>query len=163
VRILRSCRRGQARLIEAALAALVLFVGLSLVSFLVGPMNTLVIEPRGELEKRAYNTLYRLSNAGVYEETIMSGDPYSEDSLKSAISRLLSPHVHYNLTIYNATQVDPISVNMEKIVTVTNLEEGSPVSSEDLFVVCVRAPYTTRSGSVLVFTLALGSMGQGEE
>lgn len=163
MRILRSCRRGQARLIEAALAALVLFVGLSLVSYLVGPMNTLVIEPRGELEKRAYNTLYRLSNAGVYEETIMSDDPYSEENLKNAIGRLLSPHVHYNLTIYNVTQVDPISVNIEKIATITNLEEGSPASSGDLFVVCVRAPYTTDSGSILIFSLALGSMGQGEE
>lgn len=160
MRTLLRCRSGQGRLIETAIAALVLFVGLGFVSYLVGPMNTLVIEPRGELEKRAYNVLYRLSKAGVYESTIMSGDPYWEKNLEAALVRLLSSHVHYNLTVYNATQVDPISAHLEKMATITNLDEASLASSQDLFVACVRAPYTTRSGSVLVFSLALGSMGQ---
>lgn len=161
MRTLLRCRCGQGRLIETAIAALILFVGLGFVSYLVGPMNLLVVEPRGQLEKRAYNVLYRLSQAGAYEETIMSGDPNWPKNLKATISRLLSSNEHFNLTIYNATQVDPISVHLEKLGTITNLDEGSGPYPEDLFVTSVQASYTTRSGSVLVLSLALGSTGQG--
>lgn len=161
MRNLLRCRSGQGRLIETAIAALILFVGLGFVSYLVSPMNLLVIEPRGELEKQGYNVLYRLSRAGVYETTIMSGDPYGQKNLKATIERLLSSNVHYNLTVYNATQVDPISARLQKLATITNLDEGSPANSEDLFVSCVRTSYTTRSGWILVLSLALGTKGQG--
>ncbi len=162
MRTLPRCRRGQGRLIETALAALVLFVGLGFVSHLVGPMNTLVVEPRGELERQAYAVLYRLCRARVFERTFVIGDPYWENNVKAVIMRLLPPLLHYNLTVYNATQVDQISAYLEPIASITNLQEGGPAHSQDLIVVSVRAPYTTSSGSVLVLNLALAGMGQVE-
>jgi hypothetical protein len=93
-------RKGQFRIVEAAISAMIIFVALAAVSQFTR-MPRLIMTGRSEsLRATAYNTLYRLADTGILDGTLGVGNPDWERNLKIVLDTLLPSTVYYNLTVY---------------------------------------------------------------
>lgn len=97
----RRARRGQFRIIEAAISAIIIFVTLVAVNQFTRIPRLIMTGRSGSLRTIAYNTLYRLADTGVLENTLVIGTADWEGNLKIVLDTLLPSTVYFNLTVYS--------------------------------------------------------------
>ncbi len=149
-------KRGQFRIIEALLAALVLFTIFTASIFLTTTSRIHVLQERSDLDRTGHNILLRLVESGVVESTLETV-PTFEPVLKTALTRTLPPLTYYSLKVYRAdTNVIPSFIQVGTDVTNSPpdaLQKASEVSSSSFM-------YTSSaSGQIYYFVLTLAKAG----
>ena len=93
-------RRGQFRILEAVISAMIIFVALAAISQFTRMPRLIMTGRSGSLRAIAFNTLYSLADTGILESTVGIGSPDWERNLKIVLDTLLPSTVYYNLTVY---------------------------------------------------------------
>jgi hypothetical protein len=96
----RRDRAGQVRIIEAALAAIIMLAALTTVNQFIRNPRLIMASRSGPLRSIAYNALYRLDDTGVLDNTLGKGEVNWESDIKIVLATLLPSTVYYNLTVY---------------------------------------------------------------
>jgi hypothetical protein len=113
-------RRGQFRIIEAAISAVIIFITLVAVNQFMRIPRLIMTGRSGSLRAIAYNTLYRLADTGVLENTLVIGSTDWEGNLKIVLDTLLPSTVYFNLTVYafsNAEQPTSFSIYNKQMIS----------------------------------------------
>jgi len=96
-------KRGQARIIEVMLAAIVMTITLVTIMNLTTPLRSIYLRETSDLRRVAYNILNDFGDARVYENIIIKGNLTGrlwEDELILFISVNLPPQVIFNMDVY---------------------------------------------------------------
>lgn len=94
-------RRGQFRIIEAALSAIIIFITLVTINQFTRIPRLIMTGRSGSLRTTAYNTLYRLVDTGILENTLGIGSADWEGNLKIVLDSLLPTTVYFNMTVHS--------------------------------------------------------------
>ncbi|MEM3666946.1 MAG: hypothetical protein QW222_07705 [Candidatus Bathyarchaeia archaeon] len=94
--------RGQSRILEAVIAAVIIFIVFSVSIFLVQTSNVKVSQEKADLDRLGYNVLHEIVESGSIEATLEE-DVLGGEYLKTLIHRSLPSSIYFNLTIYNCT------------------------------------------------------------
>jgi len=116
----RRARRGQFRIIEAAISAIIIFVTLVAVNQFTRIPRLIMTGRSGSLRTIAYNTLYRLADTGVLENTVVLGTTDWEGNLKIVLDTLLPSTVYFNLTVYSLSNTAPTSFSVYNREMISN-------------------------------------------
>lgn len=149
---LSGSRRGQSRILEAVVAAAVIFIVFSVSSFLVRASDIRVLQERGDLDRLGYNVLHRLVESGAYGEIMEragSQPELAELHLKEVLQRALPQSIYFNLTI---TQCDGLTL-MTLPINPRNIH-GDTIPNQ-LEVSSTSLIYTSRDGRIYLLTLTL--------
>jgi len=162
-RLIRS-RRGQSRILEAVIAAVIIFIVFSVSLYLIRASDVQVQQQRADLDRLGYNVLHTLVESGSIDQTLeqYTGDAgwIGETYLKSSIQNALPPSMYFNLTIYKCTGsltgawFDPSSTH-----AVTNAPDGA--FSQALEVSSTSLTYTSKNGNIYYLVLVLARAGGG--
>jgi hypothetical protein len=152
---------GQSRILEAVIAASIIFVVFSVSSFLVRASDIRVLQERADLDRIGYNTLHKLVESGAFEEILMMAESQPETAglqLKSTLHRSLPQDIFFNLTIYRC-DVEGANININPLNIVVNNMPNE--SSRPLEVSSTSLTYTSRNGEIYLLTLILTRAGGG--
>lgn len=154
----KRARRGQLRVIEAVLAASIIFVVFSATTFLIYPSRIWVLSEKTDLTVLGYNLLHQMVESGVIEETVEGNETLSGPHLKTVIRGFLPSMTYFELTIFKCVEdEDGVSVILQRTgEPISNaphetFEMSAEVSSTSTF-------YTSKSGNIyyLLFVMARG-------
>ena len=154
---------GQARILEAIIAAVIIFIVFSVATFLVQTSDVRVLQERSDLDRLGYNVLNNLMESGTVE-TIETSSAYQIATqrdlyLRTAVQSLLPVNIYFNLTLFNCTDM----TTYVQLRTVTNnvanalpilFANSTEVSSTDMI-------YTSKNGNVYHAILLLARAGGG--
>lgn len=145
-------RRGQSRILEAVVAAAIIFMVFSVSSFLLRASDVRVLQERGDLDRLGYNVLQRLLESGAFGEIMGRYDSQPELAelhLKDALQRALPKSIYFNMTI---AQCDGLTLTTLPI-NPRNIHGES--ASNQLEVSSTSLIYTSRDGRIYLLTLIL--------
>lgn len=131
--------KGQVRMFEAVIAAIIIFSVFSASIFLMYPSRTWVLHEKEDLDRLGYNVLHSLIETDAMESVLTESSGNAAYRLKMLIEEAISPSIYYNLTIFRCEN------NLEEpIVSVSNISPNKfgklPEKSS------TKAIYTSRSG-----------------
>ena len=154
-------RRGQARILEAVVAAMIIFIVFSGATFLIRSSDVKVAQEKGDLDRLGYNVLSQIVENKVLENTLERNINPSVN-LTAFLQRSLPSSTFFNLAIskYNSTEswgrFDPPKVNANNTLDQNVFTNSLEVSSTQVL-------YTSENGNiyslVLVLTRAWGRVG----
>lgn len=150
---MRRANAGIARILEAIVAATIIFIAFTAASFFVSDSKTAVAQDRTDLDRIGYNTLSKLTESGTIEATIEK-TPAATDELRSFIRNSLPQTMIFNLTV---TRNSPT----EKTWTVSNLMDTDESLSKSMAVSSTPMMYTSKGSSIYYLVLVLANPGQG--
>jgi len=154
-------RRGQFRIIEAALSAIIIFITLVTINQFTRIPRLIMTGRSGSLRTTAYNTLYRLADTGILENTLGIGSPDWEGNLKIVLDSLLPTTVYFNMTVYafpNAAQPTYYVAYNKRVISNSISQEaftGTPEISSAEFL------YVARNSKFYYIRLQLAEGGVG--
>lgn len=170
MRRLRAARKGQSRLIEAILAAVIIFVVFSVAVYLVTSAKLWTVYERGDLDRAGYNLLHTMAESRVIDQVVEGQN--TTTPLFTVVHRFLPPMTYFNLTIYNITAAqgdpnDPANVTMK--MDPIKAQGGATISNADSADSFTRSSevssttfiYTSRRGSIYYIVLVLARGGEG--
>lgn len=154
-------RRGQSRILEAVIAAVIIFLVFSVSLFLVKYSDVKVLQERADLDRLGYNVLHELSEARVIEETIENNNLENpEGPIKALLQQLLPFATYFNLTVYEAFDNAEGEVLVPPKVAVTVSNAASDVFTNSLEVSSTSTVYTSRKGNIYFISLILVRGGE---
>lgn len=98
-----SSRFGQARIIEAVMASILIFIVFTAAFYMLFSSEKFFRQEAVDLNRLAYNVLHLIAESGVIEEAIEGG---SEMKLMNLLQSLLPQGIYFNLTIYKRDDLD---------------------------------------------------------
>ncbi|MDI9619628.1 MAG: hypothetical protein QFX33_02225 [Candidatus Nezhaarchaeota archaeon] len=137
--------RGQARIIEAVIALILILTVFSASFFMIFSSQSTFRQEAVDLNRLAYNTLHRLAESKAIEETVENG---RLEQLGGILQEILPRGVSFQLAIYN------VSGNKKLLGIVGRVQGSGEVASATV-------TYTSRSGNIYSLTLQLARTGQG--
>jgi len=148
-------RRGQSRILEAAIAAVIISIVFSVSTFLIRSSDVRVLQERADLDRLGYNVLHKIVESGVIEKTLETGLAKDVAMLKPTVQRSLPPAICYDLRIFDCTE-DGSWVQLTKLISFSNTSEDTFANS--LEVSSTSIVYTSQKGNIyhLVLLLARG-------
>jgi hypothetical protein len=157
-KLLRS-RKGQSRILEAVVAAAIIFTVFAVSLYLVSVSNVKVLQERADLDRLGYNTLHRLVESGTIESTIERR--LQADFVRTIIQKSLPSETYFNLTIFICSDQGSW-VKLEphpSYPPITNAPEEAfanllEVSSTSMI-------YTSKKGNIYQLVLVLARAGGG--
>jgi hypothetical protein len=157
-------RRGQSRILEAVIAAVVIFVVFSVSIYLLQP-SVQVLNEKSDLDRLGYNVLHTLVESETIEKTLeldsLSAAPY----LKTVIQRSLPSAIYFNLTIFNCTET-VISPAIElKLLSLDINNTSADSFTKSIEVSSTNIIYTSKQGNIYYLVLMLarpGGAGEGQ-
>jgi len=152
-------RKGQSRILEATIAAVIIFIVFSVSMFLIRTSDVKVLQERVDLDRLGYNALHRLVESGTIEETLETYGPgFREVYLKTVVQKSLLSITYFNLTIFNCTDKGSW-VELKPLASVSNTSADSFANS--LEVSSTSVIYTSKKGNIYHFVLVLARAGGG--
>jgi hypothetical protein len=154
---------GQARILEAVVAATIVFLVFSASSILINGSRVTATQERADLNTLGYNVLSRLIEAGTIEATIeKASPPLTQTSLevielKASLQNSLPSSMFFSITITNNTKTDDGSQTANQQLTVGNAEAASFSASTDIS--STPLIYTSKSGNNYFIVLVLANVG----
>lgn len=152
--------KGQARILEAVVAALLIFIVFTGSSFLVNRLDTTSTQERTDLDRLGYNVLSKLTESRTIEATIennATSQIMRQIELKNFIRSAVPSSMLFSLDITeygrNETWVMPLSV-----MTISNADGVS--FSNSLTISSTPTLYTSKNGNIYYLVLILAS-GKG--
>lgn len=142
-------RRGQSRILEAVIAASIIFMVFSVSSFLVRASDIRVLQERTDLDRLGYNILHRIVESGAFEDIIQQNN--AGLLLNCILQRSLPQDVFFNLTIHKCPSMNPL-------ITTSNITQESLSSLE---IASTSLIYTSREGEIYFLNIILTRAGGG--
>lgn len=126
---LQKAHRGQARILEAVIAAVIIFIVFSVAIFLIRASETRVLQERADLDRLGYNVLHTLAESGTLEATIETDEGVS--NLMTVVQRSLPSQTYFKLTIFNCEEnpYDKTLVELDPTITISNTPADSFANS----------------------------------
>ena len=158
---LRRDRRGQMRIAEAILAAILIFSAFIIASSLSTPYRVWLSKERSELEGQGFSILNMMATNGILEEVLQSR-PYAwEQRIRVLLLALLPSDVNFDLTVYSVDlNANPSDTAFVKVNTSPITNYGSEnLIDEALAVVTDKYPYTSESNTYYMLILSLSRGG----
>jgi len=148
--VVEACK-GQARIFEAVIASVVVFLAFSTASYLIYASESILAQEAVDLNRLSYNVLHRIVESGVIEETVEEDLQNGVSHLKIVVQGLLPAGVYFNLTIYNCTGslTQPYSGSLN----IGNAPTGVFAESEE--VISTSTMYTSKRGNIYYLVLKL--------
>lgn len=154
--------RGQARILEAIVAATIIFVAFSASSFFINYSNqTTSTQEKTTLNRLGYNVLSRLTESGTIEATIENQPEPLLNQLRASLQQSLPTSIFFKLTITSYAQ-PPASngwVTVGSQQAISNSEDDSflnlPQTSSTPMI------YTSKNGNIYQLVLILANAGEG--
>lgn len=140
---------GQARILEAVIAAILIFMTSSVAFFMLFSSERVFKQEVVDLNRLAHNVLHRLAESGIIDEALKDGEADTR-KLMSAIQSLLPHNVYFNLTI-NAVS-DP-----DKSISISNAPQNVFEGSGE--VASASITYTSKRGLIYQLNLKLTRIG----
>jgi len=156
-------KTGQARILEAVVAATIVFLVFSASSILINGSRVTATQERADLNILGHNVLSRVTEAGTIEATIeKASQPLTQTSLevielKASLQNSLPSSMFFSLTITNNTKSNDGSQTVNQQLTVGNAEAASFSASTD--VSSTPLIYTSKSGNIYFIVLVLANVG----
>lgn len=155
--MLLKSQRGQSRILEVVIAATIILMTFAAAYFLINVSNVKVLQEREDLDRLGYNTLHRLVESGVFEQTVEVR--LQADFLKTIIQKSLPPETYFNLTIF-------ICSDQGSIIKLEPHPSYPPMSNapKDTFINALETSsssiiYTSKSGKIYYVVLVLAKVG----
>lgn len=152
---LAKSRKGQMRILESVVAAMIVIILFSVSMFLVSTSNVRVLQEREDLDRIGYNVLNRLVESRTIDE-ILQIPTQREVYLKTTIQEALANTIYFNLTIYSCLDKGSY-ISLQPLISVTNTLDGS--LSNSLEVSSTNVIYTSENGSIYNVLLVLARAG----
>jgi len=156
---LLKARRGQSRILEAVIAAVIIFIVFSVSMFLIRASDVKVLQERADLDRLGYNTLHRLVESGTIEATVEKR--IDDVFVKTIIQKSLPSTTYFNLTIF-------ICSDQGSWIELEPHPSYPPISnvSEDAFAKSMEVSstnmiYTSKTGNIYQLVLVLARAGGG--
>jgi hypothetical protein len=135
--------KGQVRMFEAVIAAIIIFSVFSASIFLMYPSRTWVLHEKEDLDRLGYNILHSLIETDAIESVLTESGGNAAYKLKMLIEEIISPSIYYNLTIFKCEYNGGV-VTLRSNFNVSNISPDEfgrlPEKSSTM------AIYTSRSG-----------------
>lgn len=159
----RRSQQAQSRILEAVVAAVIIFIVFSAATFLISSSDIKVLQESADLDRLGYNVLDSVVESGTIEERLESDiDPtFVGTHIKTIIQKALPSTIYFSLTVFNCTdtgtwvelqQVDLPTANNTSTETLSQCKE---ISSTTLM-------YTSKRGNIYNLVLVLARSGDGE-
>jgi hypothetical protein len=151
---------GFSRILEAVIAAVILFIVFSVATFLIQTSDVKTVQERADLDRTGYNVLTSLVESGAIEKIETSSTLDVKNYLRTIIQSSLPPTVYFSFSISNCTEKGPyVAMQLVEGSDVTNcpselFANSAEVSSTDLV-------YTSKSGNVYGIVFLLTRAGAG--
>jgi hypothetical protein len=143
VKRILSADKGQVRMFEAVIAAIIIFSVFSASIFLMYPSRTWVLHEKEDLDRLGYNILHSLIETDAIESVLTESGGNAAYKLKMLIEEIISPSIYYNLTIFKCEYNGGV-VTLRSNFNVSNISPDEfgrlPEKSSTM------AIYTSRSG-----------------
>lgn len=161
---------GQARIIEAFFAILIVSSSFIVSSYMIIPTNIPLVVGKGDLEKIGFNIFDSLAGGRVFEEIDFTQSGW-EQRLKIVFEKILPSEIYFNLTVYKSSVDDssssPTFIDLEMInsIPITNVENGIEAFKKSPEIASITYVYTyydwrTNKRMILVFALTLARPGE---
>jgi len=156
--LLRS-RKGQSRILEAVIAAVIIFIVFSVSLYFIRASNITVLQERADLDRLGYNTLHRLVESGTIEATIEKR--IDAAFVKTIIEKSLPSATYFNLTIFICSDQGSWVVlePHPSYPLISNAPEDAFVKSME--VSSTNMIYTSKRGGIYQLVLILARAGGG--
>jgi hypothetical protein len=144
---------GQARILEAVIAALIIFIVFTASAFFINSSRTTTVQERADLDRLGYNVLSKIIESGTIEATIDQ-----PTLLKAFLQNSLPSSILFKLTLttwkdsngwVTATTLPPLSNSDDN-----SFSNSAEVSSTPMM-------YTSKGGNIYYLVLVLANAGQG--
>jgi hypothetical protein len=153
LKALQEAKKGQSRILEAVIAAVILFIVFSATTFLIRSSEVGVIQERGDLDRLGYNVLHGMVESGTIEATLEKG--LDNAYLKTVVQKSLPSSIYFNLTVFKYKDL----FSFELVLSVSNAATDSFLKSMEVSSTTVL--YTSKSGEIYYLVLALARAGEG--
>ena len=161
---LTKSRRGQSRILEAVIAAVIIFIVFSVSLYLIRASDVKVRQERADLDRLGYNVLHTLVESGSIDQTLEQyqggsswiGETYLEATIQNALQE---PSMYFNLTIYKCTGSLTGAWFEPSPPSVSNAPEGA--FAQAMEVSSTSLTYTSKSGNIYYLVLVLTRAGGG--
>ena len=155
-------RRGQSRILEAAIAAVIISIVFSVSTFLIRSSDVRVLQERADLDRLGYNVLQKIVESGIIEKTLdrWPEPGFGEALLKPAVQRSLPSTIYYDLRIFDCTE-DGSWVQLTERTSPKNRISNTSVDSfpNSLEVSSTSIIYTSQKGNIYHLVLLLARAG----
>jgi len=146
-------RRGQSRILEAVIAAVVIFIAFSVATFMIQANDIKVLQEGGDLDRLGYNVLNTIVESGVIDTP---NAPQRNIIIATALQANLPSAIYYNFTIYDCINTPNgiiqlgVETNVNNVLSFANSNQVSSASTM----------YTNRNGSIRQLILVLARAGE---
>jgi hypothetical protein len=123
-------KRGQIRIIEAGIAASIIFITFIVISQSTRLPRITMTSRTVILRDTAYNTLYRLADSGVFESLIGANSANWERSLKMVLDTLLPSTVYFNMSVYSCNS--PTSFAIYNKLSISNVDPNAFIATPEI-------------------------------
>ncbi|HJW65814.1 MAG TPA: hypothetical protein VJ507_03425 [Candidatus Bathyarchaeia archaeon] len=167
IRRICKCKKGQSRILEAVIAAVIIFIVFSAATFLIRSSDTGVLQERADLDRLGYNLLNRLVESGTIE-SMTHTNPTDEEvidwTFNTTIQKSLPSTVYFNLTIFKCNEISNYPLNYTRIDFVTCASDApSDLFKKSREVSSTTLLYTSKSGSIFYLVLSLARAGGADQ
>lgn len=156
--LVKPCK-GQSRILEAVIAAVIIFVVFAVSVFLIQASNVKILQERSDLDRLGYNVGHMVVEAGVIESTLETPS-IQEDQLKSVLQRSMPSIIFFNLTVFNCTELDAVQIELTPVVTIANA--ATDFFANSMEVSSNTMTYTSKKGNIYYLVLVLAQVGEGQ-
>ena len=165
IKNLIKARNGQARILEAVIASIVIFLAFSAAFYFIYSSENIFAQETIDLNRLAHNVLHQIAESNVIEE-ILEEDPQNESAIRLEIvlRELLPSNIYFNLTIFNCTD-NPFQLydydNPLPSISISNALDDAPaeVFAESGEVASASILYTSKRGNIYYLVLELTRAG----
>ena len=160
IKNLIKARNGQARILEAVIASIIIFLAFSAAFYFIYSSENIFAQETIDLNRLAHNVLHQIAESNVIEETLEEDPQNNQTRLEIVLRELLLSNIYFNLTIFNCTDnpfqlydydnpLQPISISNAPAEVFT--EPGEVASASIL--------YTSKRGNIYYLVLELTRAG----
>jgi hypothetical protein len=151
---------GFSRILEAVIAAVILFTVFSVATFLIQTSDVKRVQERADLDRTGYNVVTSLVESGAIESIETNSILDVTNYLRTIIQGSLSPTIYFSSSISNCTENGPyVAMQLVEGRDVTNCPLELFVNSAE--VSSTNLVYTSKSGNVYEIVLLLTRAGAG--
>lgn len=153
-------RKGQSRILEAVIGAVIIFIVFSVATFLIRASDVKVLQERGDLDRLGYNVLNRIVESGTIESLVEV--PRWDIVLRTAVQKSLPSTIYFNLTVFNCINnpIDNLLIKLDYVTSVSNASPEAFTKSKE--VSSTTMIYTSKNGNVYYLVLVLARAGEAE-
>ncbi|HDO41397.1 MAG TPA: hypothetical protein ENH03_00655 [Candidatus Bathyarchaeota archaeon] len=155
-------RNGQARILEAVIASIVIFLAFSAAFYFIYSSENIFAQETIDLNRLAHNVLHQIAESNVIEETLEEDLQNGRTQLRIVLRELLPPNIYFNLTIFNCTDNPFQLYDYENpLQPISNVPENAPaeVFTESREVASASILYTSKRGNIYYLVLELTRAG----